>query len=98
MVKQAPTPLRLFTIVAFALSCFGLLLFMWNAFGGPSPLKPKGYRVVLPVPDSTQLALQADVRVSGVTDRQGHRQAHRPAWQPHAGDDRGRVALRAGRT
>ena len=28
----------------FALSCFGLLLFLWLAFGGPMPLKPKGYR------------------------------------------------------
>lgn len=67
MIKQAPSPARLFVICAFALSCFGLLLFLWNAFGGPAPLKPKGYRVELPVPDSTQLALQADVRVSGVT-------------------------------
>ena len=33
------------SMVAFALSCFGLLLFLWLAFGGPMPLKPKGYRV-----------------------------------------------------
>ena len=32
-------------MVVFALSCFGLLLFLWLAFGGPIPLKPKGYRV-----------------------------------------------------
>ena len=32
-------------MAGFALSCFGLLLFLWLAFGGPIPLKPKGYRV-----------------------------------------------------
>ena len=32
-------------MVVFALSCFGLLLFLWLSFGGPVPLKPKGYRV-----------------------------------------------------
>ena len=32
-------------MVGFALSCFGLLLFLWLAFGGPVPLKPKGYRI-----------------------------------------------------
>ena len=40
--KQAPTFGRLFVMVGFALSCFGLLLFLWLAFGGPMPLKPQG--------------------------------------------------------
>ena len=44
MQKQAPTVGRLLVMVGFALSCFGLLLFLWLAFGGPIPLKPKGYR------------------------------------------------------
>ena len=35
---------RIAVMVVFALSCFGLLLFLWLAFGGPIPLKPKGYR------------------------------------------------------
>ena len=26
-------------MVVFALSCFGLLLFLWLSFGGPVPLK-----------------------------------------------------------
>ena len=42
MQKQAPTLPRLLTMVLFALSCFGLLLFLWLAFGGPVPLKPQG--------------------------------------------------------
>ena len=35
MQKQAPTVGRLLVMVGFALSCFGLLLFLWLAFGGP---------------------------------------------------------------
>jgi virulence factor Mce-like protein len=64
--KQAPTLGRLLTMVIFALSCFGLLLFLWLSFGGPIPLKPKGYRVVVAIPEANQLAVEADVRSSGV--------------------------------
>ena len=53
-------------MVAFALSCFGLLLFLWLSFGGPVPLKPKGYRVTAQFGEATTLATEADVRVSGV--------------------------------
>ena len=66
MQKQAPTVGRLLTMVVFALSCFGLLLFLWLAFGGPIPLKPKGYQFDIAFPEATQLAVQADVRVAGV--------------------------------
>ena len=45
MQKQAPTLGRLMTMVLFALSCFGLLTFLWLAFGGPIPLKPTGYQI-----------------------------------------------------
>src|SRR3954451_18371061 len=67
MVKQAPTPARLLTMVLFALSCFGLLLFLWLSFGGSVPLKPKGYRVQLSFPEATQLGDYADVRTAGVS-------------------------------
>ena len=43
MQKQAPSVFQLATIAGFALSCFGILLFLWVAFGGPTPLKAKGY-------------------------------------------------------
>jgi virulence factor Mce-like protein len=66
MVKQAPSPLRLATMAAFALSCFCLLLFLWVSFGGPSPLKAKGYRFEVAFPEAALLAEQADVRVAGV--------------------------------
>jgi phospholipid/cholesterol/gamma-HCH transport system substrate-binding protein len=67
MIKQAPTAGRLLAMGAFALSCVGLLLFLWLSFGGTIPLKPKGYRVHVLVPEATSLANEADVRISGVT-------------------------------
>ena len=67
MQKSAPTLPKLLTMVVFALTCFGLLLFLWLSFGGPIPLKPKGYRVNVAFPEATQLGLEADVRVAGVS-------------------------------
>jgi virulence factor Mce-like protein len=66
MQKRAPTLANLLVIVVFILACFGLLLFLWEAFGGPVPLKPKGYRFRADFPNGLQLAEQADVRISGV--------------------------------
>ncbi len=66
MQKAAPSFGRIALMVAFALSCFGLLLFLWLAFGGPVPLKPKGYRVNASFAQASQLATEADVRISGV--------------------------------
>ena len=66
MQKQAPSLGRILTMVLFALSCFGLLTFLWLTFGGATPLKPKGYRVNVPFKEAGQLAIQADVRISGV--------------------------------
>src|SRR5436190_1178525 len=67
MAKQAPSLGRLLFAVGFALSCFGLILFLWVAFGGPIPLRPESYRITAYFPEATQLAQQADVRIGGVT-------------------------------
>src|SRR3954468_3165619 len=66
MNKQVPSLGKILVMVGFALSCFGLLLFLWLAFGGPTPLKPKGYRFKVSFGEATQLAHEADVRISGV--------------------------------
>lgn len=66
MIKQAPSPGRIVAMGAFALSCVGLLLFLWLGFGGTIPLEPKGYRVHVLMPEATSLAQEADVRISGV--------------------------------
>src|SRR5688500_12934526 len=50
----------------FALSCFGLLLFLWLAFGGPIAQQPKGCEVSISFADGTQPAAEADVRITGV--------------------------------
>lgn len=67
MDKTPPRPAQLLLAIGFAISCFGLLLFMWTAFGGPVPLGADGYRVRVPFSESGQLATEADVRISGVT-------------------------------
>jgi len=66
MQKRAPTLGNLLVIVLFVLSCFGLLMFLWESFGGPLPLKPKGYQFTVAFPRSFALAEESDVRISGV--------------------------------
>jgi phospholipid/cholesterol/gamma-HCH transport system substrate-binding protein len=66
VIKQAPTPGRIIAMVAFTLSCVGILLFLWLSFGGTIPLKPQGYRVHVLMPEAANLADEADVRISGV--------------------------------
>ncbi|MGH2853440.1 MAG: MlaD family protein [Solirubrobacteraceae bacterium] len=66
MQKRAPTLANILVIVLFALSCFGLLLFLWESFGGPLPLKPKGYRFTVELSRALALGEQSDVRISGV--------------------------------
>src|SRR4051794_30893099 len=67
MQKSTPSLAQLLTMVVFTLSCFGLLLFLWLSFGGPVPLKPKGYQVQVAFPEAATLATEADVRIAGVS-------------------------------
>ena len=67
MQKAAPNLPRVLTMVVFALSCFGLLLFLWLSFGGPVPLKPKGYRFQVAFQEAPTLGVEADVRTAGVS-------------------------------
>ncbi len=67
MQKQAPSLGRILVAIGFTLSCFGLLLFLWIAFGGPTPLKPESYRFSADFPEATTLAAESDVRIGGVT-------------------------------
>jgi len=64
--KHTPPVSRIFAMVLFALSCFGILVYLWLVFGGALPLKPQGYRVNVAVPEATTLTLEGDVRISGV--------------------------------
>jgi virulence factor Mce-like protein len=67
MRTRGPSLGQIAVAVAFAFSCFGLLLFLWTTFGGPVPLKPEGYRVKVPFNEGTQLAVESDVRISNVS-------------------------------
>jgi phospholipid/cholesterol/gamma-HCH transport system substrate-binding protein len=67
MSKRAPSTTQLLVIAGFALSCFGILLFLWITFGGPTPFKAKPYEIEIPFNEATQLAQQSDVRISGVS-------------------------------
>src|ERR1700704_941732 len=67
-METGTPPLRkILTMVLFALSCVGLLLFLWLSFGGTIPFNPQGYRVRISFPNASQLADQADVRIAGVS-------------------------------
>ena len=44
--KQAPTLGRQMIMFVFALSCFGLLLFLWLAFGGDQSVCPAEIRAL----------------------------------------------------
>src|SRR3954468_21466790 len=66
MQKTRPSIARLALMVVFALSCFGILTFLWVSFGGSVPLAAKAYQVKINFPEATTLAEQADVRISGV--------------------------------
>jgi len=67
MQKSAPSAGRILIAAGFTLSCFGLLLFLWVAFGGPVPLAAKSYRITANFPEATALAVESDVRIGGVS-------------------------------
>jgi phospholipid/cholesterol/gamma-HCH transport system substrate-binding protein len=67
METGSPSVAKIITMVMFALSCVGLLLFLWLSFGGTIPFNPQGYRVRIAFPNAAQLATQADVRIAGVS-------------------------------
>jgi phospholipid/cholesterol/gamma-HCH transport system substrate-binding protein len=66
MVTLAPKRSSVLTAVAFALSCIGLIVFVWIQFGGAIPFAPQGYQVRALFPETGLLVPHADVRISGV--------------------------------
>ncbi len=46
MDKEGPSVGRILAMTIFALTCFGLLLFLWISFGGSVPLKPNQYELI----------------------------------------------------
>jgi virulence factor Mce-like protein len=67
METGSPSIAKVVTMALFALSCAGLLLFLWLSFGGQIPFNPQGYEVKVSFPNADQLPTQADVRIAGVS-------------------------------
>jgi phospholipid/cholesterol/gamma-HCH transport system substrate-binding protein len=66
MIKQTPSIGRIVAMIAFTLSVFAILIFLWLAFGGSVPLKPESYRFTVHMREAATLAAEADVRMAGV--------------------------------
>jgi phospholipid/cholesterol/gamma-HCH transport system substrate-binding protein len=67
MQTQAPSVGKILIAVGFALSCVGLLLFIYVSFGGPTPFRAKPYEFTADFPEAVTLATQSDVRIGGVS-------------------------------
>jgi phospholipid/cholesterol/gamma-HCH transport system substrate-binding protein len=66
MTKQRPSNAAIAMMVAFTVSCIGLLLFLWISFGGSIPFAPQGYRFSVEFDQAAELAPDAQVTISGV--------------------------------
>lgn len=66
MIKRPPSITQTLLLAGFVISAFGLLLWLWLSFGGEVPLRPQSYRIQVRFDEGTQLADQAQVRISGV--------------------------------
>src|SRR3954453_17368590 len=66
MLTRSPSMRAIVFPVVFLLAAFALLLFVWQRFGGITPLSPKGYRVHVHLGQAQNLQPNADVRMAGV--------------------------------
>ena len=95
MQKAAPSFGRIALMVGFALSCFGLVLFLWLAFGGPGAAQAEGlpgHGVVRPGVPARDRGRRADLRRPG---RQGQGDRARREDRPLDRDDRAQAEVRA---
>ena len=67
MIKTAASKPQLAALTAFVLSCAVVLLYLWISFGGSVPLSAQSYRLQVAFPQANELAVQADVRIAGIT-------------------------------
>ena len=67
MGTRPPSLASILVAVTFALSVFGFTLFVWLSFGGPIPLKPRGYTFHVTFgPEAAQLEPGAQARIAGI--------------------------------
>jgi phospholipid/cholesterol/gamma-HCH transport system substrate-binding protein len=66
VLTRSPSMRAIVFTTIFLLVAFALLLFVWQRFGGVTPLSPKGYRVHVHFGQAQNLQPNADVRMAGV--------------------------------
>lgn len=66
MLTRTPAIRSIVFMLVFFVAAFGLLLFVWQRFGGVTPLSAKGYRVHVHFAQAQNLQPNADVRMAGV--------------------------------
>lgn len=66
MLTRTPPIRSVVFMLVFFVAAFGLLLFVWQRFGGVTPLHAKGYRVHVHFVQAQNLQPNADVRMAGV--------------------------------
>ncbi len=64
--KDPLTRGQMAAVAGFTASVVCLLLYLWIAFGGATPLRPEGYRVQVQFDEAALLVEQADVRIAGL--------------------------------
>src|SRR3978361_2378345 len=66
MLTRSPPIRSVVFMLVFFVAAFGLLLFVWQRFGGATPLHAEGYRVHVHLAQAQNLQPNADVRMAGV--------------------------------
>lgn len=66
MLTRTPPMRQVALVLVFVVAAFGLLLYVWQRFGGAAPLQPQGYRVHVHFEQAQNLQANADVRMAGV--------------------------------
>lgn len=67
METRTPPWRALVLPIGFTLLCVAATIIAYNVFGGTTPLTAKGYRVTVPLEETTNLVRGSDVQTSGVT-------------------------------
>ncbi|MEJ7718671.1 MAG: hypothetical protein WKF31_12170 [Thermoleophilaceae bacterium] len=95
MNKEVPSAGRIAIMGLFAISCFGLVLFMWLTFGGSIPLQPEGYRFRAAFPEATSVAAEVGRAHGRRPDRQGQEAGARAGRRSQHRRDGHRERVRA---
>jgi virulence factor Mce-like protein len=66
MQTQTPSSRAFIVPLAFVLTCVGLTIYLWIAFGGSIPFESQGYRFSVLLPQASNVVPPGAVRIAGV--------------------------------